>query len=156
MKISSFILFLICVSLIFAVYGMMVHESNSQYGQTIQGYVPIDSSNWSGTGNDGSGGTYDFVYEINGTVGPLVDKFKLITNENEGWFTKLTAGITAIPYAVMLVPDILFTSLMMAGTVVTGFLTALSIPAYFIVAACIMILIWAVFKLLEYYQRVPI
>lgn len=158
MKISSMIIFLIIVSAVFAIFGMMVHEANQQYSTTIPDYVPIDTSNWSDSGATGvaGGGKYDFVTEINGTVGPLQEKWKLIKDPDQGFFSKIAAGLTAIPYAIMLVPDVLFSSIGMAGRVITSFLSVLSIPGWFIVAGCVMLLIWAVFKLLEFFQRVPV
>jgi len=158
MKISSAIVFLIIVSAVFTIYGLMVHEANVQYSTTIPDYVPLDSSNWSESGETGvaGGGKFDFVDRINGTVGPLQDKFKILTNEDEGWFSKLTAGIMAIPYAILLLPNVLWAAISMGGAVITTFLTILGIPSWFIIAGCVMLLIWAVFKLLEFYQRVPI
>jgi hypothetical protein len=158
MKISSFIMFLLFISAIFAVYGLMVHEANQQYTDTILNYVPINSANWSDGGATGvaGGGQFDFVNGINGTIGPLQNKFKTITNEDEGWFSKLTAGITAIPYAVLLVPDVLWNTMVMGTLIIGAFFGVLNIPVWFIIAASVGVLVWAIFKLLEFYQRVPL
>ena len=158
MKISSAVIFLLLVSAIFATYGLIVHESNQTYSSTIPNYVPLDGSNWSNgaTTGEAGGGKFDFVDSINGTVGPLVDKFKLIKDPDQGFFSKIAAGLTAIPYAILLVPDVLWNTLLMAGTIVTAFFTVLNIPAWFIIMACVGFLVWGIFKLLEYYQRVPI
>lgn len=158
MKISSMIGFLVVISALFAIYGLMVHEANDTYSATIPNYVPLDSTNWSDSGSSGvaGGGKFDFVEKINGTIMPLQDKWKLIKDPDQGFFSKLVAGITAVPYAIMLVPDVLFASISMAGDVITTFLSVLNIPTWFTIAGLVMVLIWAVFKFLEYYQRVPV
>ena len=158
MKISSFIIFLIIVSAVFATYGLMVYDANEQYHDTIPNYVNLSSAEWSDGGATGvaGGGKFDFVDGINGTVGPLQDKFKVLSNENEGWFSKLTAGITAIPYAILLVPDVLWNTVVMGTLIITAFLTVLGIPVWFIIAGSVMVLVWAIFKLLEFFQRVPL
>lgn len=157
MKISSFIMFLLLISTVFAVYGMMVKDANKTFATTMPEFSPIVSSNWTSSDQDTvGGGPYDFIDSINGTVGPLMTKFAIIKNEEEGWFSKLTAGITAIPYTILLVPDVLISSISIAGAIVTGFFIALGIPGWFVILIGVIITIWAVFKLLEYYQRVPI
>ena len=48
----------------------------------------------------------------------------------------------------------------MAGGMVSGFMGVLGIggvvTGWFVIAATLMILVWAVFKLMEFFQRVPI
>jgi len=161
MKISTAITFLIIVSAVFAIYGLMVHEANNTYTGKIEGFTPINTGNWSSSNNgwngqDSNTGQFDFLASINGTLGPLQEKFTQIKDPDLGFFTKLVAGISAIPYAIVLVPDVLFNALFLSGALITAFLTALSVPSWFIVAGCVLLLIWGIFKLLEYYQRVPI
>lgn len=155
MKISTAIIFLIIVSAVFTVFGLMVHEANQQYTGS-DGYSPINSSQWSNQADSGNTGQYDFVSRINNTIGPLEDKWKQIKDPEQGFFSKIAAGLTAIPYAIMLLPDVLFASLSMAGAIVAGFMTVLNIPTWFITAGLVMLLIWGIFKLLEFFQRVPI
>ena len=80
MKISSFILFLIFVSMIFATFGMMVYESNNTYSGTMPDYVPLSSGNWSGSGSTGvaGGGDYDFVDSISFVITPLQTRWAAI------------------------------------------------------------------------------
>jgi hypothetical protein len=162
MKISSFIIFLIFVSMIFATFGMMVHESNNTYSTTMPDYVPLSSGNWSDGGSTGvaGGGNYDFVESINFVIIPLQTRWAAIIDVDTGFFTKLVAGISAIPYAIVLLPSVLFATIAMAGGMVTGFLGVLGIggvsTGWFVIAAVLMILVWAVFKLMEFFQRVPI
>jgi hypothetical protein len=155
MKISTAVTFLIIISAVFAIFGLMVHEANQQYTGT-DGYTAINSSAWGNQADSGNTGPYDFVDKINGTLGPLESKWKQIQDPEQGFFSKITAGLTAIPYAIMLLPDVLFSSISMAGAVITGFMTVLNIPVWFITAGLVLVLIWAIFKLLEFFQRVPI
>lgn len=155
MKISTAIMFLIIISAVFTIFGLMVKEANTSYTGS-EGYIPINSSEWSNQNDVGNTGKYDFVTSLNTNITVLQDKWKQIKNPDEGFFSKIAAGLTAIPYAIMLVPDVVFTSLEMAGNVVTGFMTVLGIPTWFVVAGAVMLLIWGVFKLLEFFQRVPL
>ncbi len=139
MKLSVFISYILIVGMVFFTFALMVKDTNQAYDTNI------NSSQWDEE--------YDFVNDLNSTVSPLEQKFKVIQDEDAGFFTKLTAGITALPYAVIIFPQVIFGSLEIGGTITMGFLTALAIPAYLITAIILGILIWALFKLLEFFQR---
>lgn len=139
MKIPEFIIFILVVSGIFFTFGMIVSETNSKFPNST-----INASEWNES--------YDFATDLNSTLFPLEQKFKVLEDENEGFFTKLAAGISAIPYAVILLPRVLFNSIEIGGTISTGFLVALAIPGYIIMLFIIGILVWGLFKLLEFFQ----
>jgi hypothetical protein len=139
MKLSVLVTFILLTSAVFFIFSQMVSESNDLYGSNI------NSSEWDSK--------YDYVNDINGTISPLYQKFTVIQDETQGFFTKLAAGITAIPYAVIVFPQVIFGSLVVTGKISTGFLAALAIPGYIITLLLVGILTWALFKLLEFFQR---
>jgi len=140
MKLSTFVQYILLVGAVFFIFALVVQDINDNYSD-----VDINTTEWEDQ--------YDYVSNINSTISPLETKFKVIQDEEAGFFTKLTAGITAIPYAVIIFPQVIFGSLEIGGNITTGFLTALAIPAYIIMVVMVSILIWSLFKLLEFFQR---
>lgn len=140
MKISDFISMMVMVSAIFFIFASMIQESNDQYPD-----VNINSSEWEER--------YDYIEDINGTVSPIEEKLKVIQDENQGFFTKLAAGITAIPYAVIVVPQAAFGALAIASNMIVDFFAVFNLPSYIVTAALLILLIWGIFKLVEFFQR---
>lgn len=143
MKLSVFVSFMLIVAGVFFIFALMVQESNDQFSD-----ADINSSEWEDS--------YDYVSDLNSTVYPLEQKLRVIQDTESGWFTKLVSGITAVPYAVITFPQVIFGSLEVGGRVTTGFLAALAIPGYIISIVILMILMWALFKLVEFFQRSPV
>lgn len=139
MKFSTFISILLVVGVIFFIFDMMLMEGNNKFSSGI------NDSDWQGK--------YDFAGQINSTINPLVEKFQVIQDPDQGFFSKIAAGLSAIPYAVIVFPQVIFGTLTMGGTITTGMLAALAIPAYIITVAIIGLLVWAMLKLVEIYQR---
>lgn len=139
MKISTFVQYTLMVGAVFFIFAIVVSDVNDGYG------TEINKTTWEDE--------YDYVSDLNSTVSPLEQKFKVIQDEDAGFFTKLTEGITAIPYAVIIFPQVVFGSLEIGGNITTGFLAALAIPGYLITIVILAILIWALFKLLEFFQK---
>lgn len=143
MKLSSFVTFIVIVGAIFFCFSFMVNEANQKYPT-----ANINSSKWSTQ--------YDMSSRMNFTIWPIVQKFQVIQDEKQGFFTKLAAGIAAIPYAIIVIPAAIFNTVDMGNIMITSFLTALGIPLPLIIMAMIILVIWAVFKLSEFFQRVTI
>lgn len=143
MNFSTFVMFLLVVSGIFFMFASMTAETNSQYSD-----ANINTSQWEGR--------YDYVAGINSTIAPLKQKFDVITDEKQGFFTKLASGIAAIPYAIIIFPQVVFGGLSLGSNVSVGLLAALAIPSYIILLVTVMILVWALFKLVEFFQRVRV
>lgn len=142
MKISTFVIFFLFVSAIFFMFSMMYNEGNQQFSD-----INASSAEWNAT--------YDYYSELNETFTPLETKFKTIQDEDAGWFSKLTAGISAIPYAVIIFPQAVFGGLAIGSTITTGFLVALAIPGYLILLALLGFLIWGIIKLVELFTQTP-
>src|SRR3990167_5306364 len=136
MKISTAIEFLIVLGGVLFVFALMINEGNTNYGENV------NISEW----ND----KYDYASEINESIAPLQQTFDNIQDEDKGWFNKISSGIVAIPLAVTQIAKITFQNIFQAGYLVTGTFTTLKIPAQLIIITGILILVWAIFKLVEF------
>ena len=143
MKISTFIgLFLVIAAFMF-IFGLMSQESKTYYPDSN-----MNDSEWYGK--------YDYASDINESVHPIKTAFDKIGDSELGWWSKLTSGIAAIPQAIIALPVLLFKSIYFGGQIIAGAFTSLLIPGIFIVIIGMMILVWAITKLMEVYQRWPI
>lgn len=143
MKLSTFVQYTLIVSAVFFCFALIIGDVNNAYPE-----AEINTSEWEDQ--------YDYVSDTNSTIYPLEQKFKVIQDENAGFFTKLTSGISAIPYAVIIVPQVIFGSLETGGNITMGFLMALAIPGYLIVIVVLCTLVWALFKLVGFFQQTEI
>jgi len=139
MKISTFLLILVSVGVVFFLFTSMISEANSYYE------IEINSSEWSSQ--------YDYANQINNRIEPLKSSLATIEEPETGWFTKILAGIAAIPKAVTLLPLMLFDSFAIGSSMFTGFFTTLGIPGYILTVILISISVWGIFKLIEVFQR---
>jgi hypothetical protein len=140
---------LLCVGGVIFIFASMVHEANIYYPD-----ADLNSSEW-GTYKDNNtvNSKYDFASQVNDKIKPIKTAIEKIQDSDTGWFSKIVSGIAAIPYAVIILPVLLFDALTIGGTLITGFMTTLGIPSYIITVALIMMIVWGVFKILEAYQR---
>jgi len=139
MKISSYILIVLMVGLVFAIVGSIVSDFGTQYPDII-----INKS-WEDQ--------YNYADEINESVISLKEKFDIIGDEDVGWFSKLAAGITAIPIAIITVPVVLFKTVSYGITIITSLGTEIGVPAFVTYFAIIAILIIIVFALVSFWHR---
>lgn len=144
MKLSTFFIFLLIISGIFFVFAMMVKEANEQFPDESN----LNSSEWENK--------YEFVENINQTISPLETKLKTIQDEDEGWFSKLTAGITAVPYVLLIVPQAVFGSIEFGGYILTDFFSVWMLPSFIATIALVMLLVWAIFKLVSFWNKTEV
>lgn len=146
MKLSTLFEILLVVGVVFFIFAMMVNEANDTY-----------SANLTLTGSSYANGSYssdyDFATQINATIAPVQGALSDITDTDKGWFSKIVSGITAIPWAVITLPVAIFQSIKIGSTMITGFLALFGIPAYIILVVLIMVVVWAVVKLVELFHR---
>ena len=119
--------------------ALMVNEAKDKYE------TDIDTTLWEGK--------YNYVESINESVDPLIGAIDDITNEDKGWLEKVGAGFTGIISAVTLLPALVWNSFAMGGGLITGGLSSIGIPAYLIGVFIIALIVWGVFKLVEFFQR---
>lgn len=139
MKISTFVIMLTFVGVIMFAMFQMVNEAEDNYN------IDINESDWEER--------YDFAEDINEEIQPIKDSIDTIQNQEAGWLERVGSGFTGIIAAVTFLPSILWDILTLSTGLATGLGLALAIPAYIITVAIIMLSIWAIFKLIEFYQR---
>jgi len=140
MKISTFIQLVLLISAFTLIFGMMAQEGVENYPE-----ANINTTDWYGR--------YDYSSQINQSVAPVKQSLETIGDENKGWFSKVTAGIAAIPKAVIALVSLTFGSITHGGAIITGGFNTLNIPFALVVVILVMILVWAIFKLVELYNR---
>lgn len=140
MKISTFFIFILIVSGIFFSFAQMVSEANDQYPDNS-----LNSSDWEDN--------YDYIDDINETISPLENSLKTIQDEDAGWFSKLTAGITAIPYALIIVPQIAFGGMEFGGNIVTDFFSVWGLPQTIATIGIVILLVWGIAKLVSHFNK---
>lgn len=138
MKISTFIYIMLFVGVILFVMTSMVNEANSKYG------TGINTSLWEGK--------YDYSDSINSSVSNLSTSINTITSESSGWL-KVEAGFTGIISAVKLLPSLIGNTFVNGGSMITGGLSSIGVPAYIVAVFLIGLTIWGVTKLIEFFQR---
>lgn len=139
MKISTFIGLLVIVGAIIFIATTMIEEAETKYGMNV------NKSEWEGK--------YDYANEINASIAPLKNSLATIQDEDAGWFSRITEGLSAIPRAVVLVPSLVFGGFVFGGELITGLLSSLHIPAVLISVVLVVLIVWGVFKLVEFFQR---
>ena len=127
------------VGLVFAVVASIISDFETQYPD-----VTINKS-WEEQ--------YNYADEINDSVISLKEKFDLIGDEDIGWFSKLAAGITAVPIAIVTVPVVLFKTVSYGITIISSLGTEIGVPAFVTYFAVIAILIIIVFGLVSFWHR---
>jgi hypothetical protein len=89
---------------------------------------------------------------INERVNATFRNFQTLGNEEVSWFQKIGAGIVAIPYAVISFPIIIAVAITALAQMVTDTLGGV-VPAIILLAMVTFLLIEAVRRLLEFFQR---
>lgn len=143
MKATSILFLVVFIAAFVGVMASFANDLNAQYPEEHQ----INTSKYEGK--------YDYSENINDSVGKLKSNFDTITDTDKSWFTRIGAGIVAIPYAVILFPLTIFDGFASFGNILTGMTQALGVPPFLISAGLLILVIFAVIKLLEFFQRSP-
>ena len=139
MKISSFVKFMVIIAAVFFIFALMIKD--------IADYYPdanINISEWEDK--------YDYIDDINKTTAPIEKKLQAIQDTDSGWF-QLALGVTAIPYAIMVVAVSVFGGIGFAGEMIVNFFAVFNLPAQIVAAAILLLSLFGIFKLLEWYQK---
>jgi hypothetical protein len=140
MNISTFLGGLIIISSVFFLFAQMGEEAKIYYPNAA-----INDSEWSGK--------YDYVGDINNSVGALKKPFDDIGDEQKGWFVRITSGITSTPSALLQIPILVGKSFSLGGSLIFGILSTFGIPTYIVLAFTALLIIWGIFKMVEIYSR---
>lgn len=140
MKITTVFEFVVIFGALFYIMGAYSVELNNQYSDN-----PINTTKWEGK--------YDYSDSINTSMGKLIDKINTITDTEKSWFTRLSAGIVAIPYFVILFPIVALEGFATFVKILTGAGADIAVPQKILAAAVILVTIFLIKKLLEFFQR---
>lgn len=97
--------------------------------------------------------SYDYINEINQSISPLKEKFEVIADENKGFFTKIAAGIVAIPYAIILLPSLVLEGLKYTNDMIVQVSLILKVPPLITYGLLVLMMIFVISRLLEFFQR---
>ncbi len=139
MKLSNFITMILVIGLSFALVGAIITDLETNYPE-----VDINST-WEDD--------YDYTEEINKSTYGLKTRFDDIGDEDAGWWTRITAGITAIPLAVIFVPSIIIKTLIYSVEIFTNIAKAVGIPPFVVVFGIVAILVIMMFGLIAFWHR---
>ena len=139
MKLSGYILIILMTGLIFAVVGSVVNDFATYYPD-----VQINTS-WEDE--------YNFADTLNDSVSGIKEKFDTIEDEDAGWFSKIAAGITAVPLAIITVPRVIFETIGTGIAIISDLGAVIGIPQFVITISIIAIIIIVLFALVSFWHR---
>lgn len=142
MKGSSILILVVLIAGFLTIFADFNRGLNDSYSENY-----VNSSEWDSK--------YDFSNNINGSVSNLKSNFDTITDTEKSWFTRIGAGIVAIPYAVILFPLTIFDGFASFGSILTDLSSDFGVKGKLIGLGLILLIIFAVTKLLEFFQRSP-
>jgi len=139
MKISTFVMMLLMVSVILFAMISMVKEGERIYS------VDINKTEWEDQ--------YDFVNSVNDSVSPIQESLLTIEGDDVGFLEKVGAGFTGIISAVTFLPRMVIETSVLGATLIAGLGSAFGLPQYITYALLIALIVWGVFELIKVYQR---
>jgi hypothetical protein len=139
MKVSTFTTILLVVGILLFVTIEMIKESETNYD------IEVNKTEWEEE--------YQFAEDINETIAPIQKSIKDIENEELGWFEKVSSGFTGIISAVKFVPSLLFILIKLGNNLIVGFGTVFGIPGAITQIFLVMLYIWIIYSIIEFFQR---
>ena len=139
MKLSSYVMIILGIGLTFAIVGSVVSDFETNYPEKS-----IDTS-WENK--------YDYQVRINNSVSIIKEKFDIIRNEEKGWFSKITAGITAVPLAIIFVPRVIFTTTSYGIEIFSNLSSEVGVPIFVQVFGITAFVVLVVFGLVQFWHR---
>ncbi len=139
MKLSAFILLILVVGLSFSLVGSIIHDFETQYPD-----VDVNTT-WEDD--------YDYAERINTSVYGIRKEFAIIGDEDTGWFSKIAAGITAIPKAIIAVPVVLFQTIGYAINIISDIPNIIGVPSYVIYTGIVALIVVVLFGLVSFWHR---
>lgn len=137
MKLSGYVTIVLMIGLIFVSVNLIMSDLGNHYGieteLSSEGYV--------------------YGTEVSTSMLLLQNSLETLGDEDKGWFAKLGAGITAIPYAVIASVSEVFKSQSYLSTVITNVGSALNISPDVINILTVLLLISVVFAVIAFLHR---
>lgn len=143
MRFTTLIIFILILGGVFL--GITVISDDLNTNSAVSGTEQINTSYWVGK--------YNYTNNINTSIGPVIEKFSVLEDEDKGFFSKLSEGIVAIPYAIIKFAGLVITSIGIMGTVTTTGLQQLKIPPAIIYVILAIITVFGIAKLLQFFNK---
>jgi len=137
MKISGYVMMVLMIGLIFVSVNLILEDLGNQYGTNMS----IEDD--------------DYVYgtEISSSMTNLQESLNKLGDEDQGWFSRLGAGITAIPYAIVASVGEIFSAQGYLSTMITETGSELNIDRSVINLLTIMLIISVIFAIIAFLHR---
>lgn len=131
--------------IIVVMIGVFAYLTISGSEQLNESYPdnPIETSNFSG---------YDKVESIRNSTDDIYKNFQVLGSEDSSWYSKIGAGIVAIPYAVIKLPIMVVVAITALSEFITEGLGD-KVPYPIILAMVTFLIIYAVREFLQFFQR---
>ncbi|MHA1873342.1 MAG: hypothetical protein ACTSVB_04440 [Candidatus Heimdallarchaeaceae archaeon] len=139
-KLATFVMIILVVGLTFAIIGNIVNDFKTYYPETEVNTSWVEA--------------YDYSSEINESVGGLKEDFATLTDTEKGWFSRIGAGITAIPNVIIFVPKTMFEVGVYATNIISKSAKQIpQFPTFIIPFAIIAIVVGLFFLLISFWRR---
>ena len=139
MRATDYLFFVVIIGLIVGIITLGTEDFNK-----MDAGVEIDVENLTGD--------YDKVSEINTKVNSSLEAFQTLGDEDASWFSKVSAGIVAIPKAVIGFPIWLMSSLGILATMIANVLSGI-VPPFVTYALLSLMSIMILRRFMEFFQR---
>lgn len=143
MKISLIGGIILLLTLVFFLFGLIVEDMDTNYVQTnITTASPFNQS---------VVGTFDDTAALNASIAPIQQGFERI-GTSEGFFQKVLNFAVVIPIAIISVPSVIFTIIVIANERAQELMVTLNIPPEVVAIALVALLFLVLFALAGWWQ----
>ncbi len=147
MKLSSTIMLVLLVSFVFVAWGILVNDFEDNYLDTgIVNVTPLNETFLQ---------DFDNSEALNESMQPIFEGFQDIATD-DGFFDKIQDLAVVVPLAIISVPGVIFTQLVILIGLVSTFSELIGIPVQIIVITIVGIFMFILFKLVEFWRRTPV
>lgn len=147
MKLSSTMMLLLLVSMVFLAWGLLISDFETNYVETNISDAPSINETFLQS--------FDNTAALNESMKDVREGFDKIAT-SEGFFEGLVNVGFVIPKALIAIPKVLFIQLGLAITTLTQVLALITIPPTFIVIALVGFFMFVLFKLVEFFGKHPV
>lgn len=148
MKLSSAIMLILLISFVFVSWGLLIQDFETNYIDTnISTATPMNETFLQ---------DFDSSAELNESMQPIFEGFKVIATKDKGFFTAVLDLAIVVPLAIISFPGVIFQQLVILISLVSRFAEIINIPVQIVVIAIIGVFMWILFKLVEFWRRTPV
>ena len=147
MKLSSTIGLILLVSFVFVAWGIIINDFETNY-------IDTGISNASSI-NETFLQSFDNSEELNRTMQPIITGFEDIATD-EWFFDRIQDLAVVVPIAIISIPRLIFAQLGILITTTARLFELIKIPLPIVLIGLIGLMMFIVFKLVEFWRRTPV